>query len=123
MATSKKKKAPAKAKAPRRPPAITKPLRKVDLVANIADSTGLSKRQVGEVLSALEDNIERSLRIRGAKEFQFSGLFSMKAVKVKARKEREGRNIRTGEPIVIPAKPAHWDVKVKPFKKLRDMPS
>ncbi len=123
MATSKKKKAPAKAKAPRRPPAITTPLRKVDLVANIANSTGLSKRQVGEVLSALEDNIERSLRIRGAKEFQFSGLFSMKAVKVKARKEREGRNIRTGEPIVIPAKPAHWDVKVKPFKKLRSMPS
>ena len=112
-----------RARTPRRPAAIKTPLRKADLIANISDSTGLSKRQVSDVLAALEDNIERSLRIRGAKEFQFSGLFSMKAIKVKARKEREGRDIRTGEPIVVPAKPAHWDVKIKPFKKLRSMPS
>ena len=118
------KKAPAKkAQAARRSPAITKRLRKGDLIANIADSTNLSKRQVGDVLEALEDNIERSLRVRGAKQFQLGGLFRISAVKVKARKERQGRNIQTGEPIVIPAKPARWDVKVKAFKKLRNMPS
>ncbi|MCY3883297.1 MAG: HU family DNA-binding protein [Gammaproteobacteria bacterium] len=98
-------------------------MRKGDLIANIADSTKLSKRQVSDVLDALEDNIERSLRVRGAKQFQLGGLFRISAVKVKARKERQGRNIQSGEPIVIPAKPAHWDVKIKAFKKLRNMPS
>ena len=118
------KKAPAKqAAAARRSPAITTRLRKGDLISNIADSTKLSKRQVGDVLDALEDNIERSLRVRGAKQFQLGGLFRISAVKVKARKERQGRNIQSGEPIVIPAKPAHWDVKIKAFKKLRNMPS
>lgn len=116
------KKAPAKQVA-KRSPAITKRLRKGDLIANIADSTKLSKRQVSDVLDALEDNIERSLRVRGAKQFQLGGLFRISAVKVKARKERQGRNIQSGEPIVIPAKPAHWDVKIKAFKKLRSMPS
>ena len=118
------KKAAAKtAPAARRSPAITKRLRKGDLISNIADSTKLSKRQVSDVLDALEDNIERSLRVRGAKQFQLGGLFRISAVKVKARKERQGRNIQSGEPIVIPAKPAHWDVKIKAFKKLRSMPS
>ena len=117
------KKAPAKQAAARRSPAITTRLRKGDLISNIADSTKLSKRQVGDVLDALEDNIERSLRVRGAKQFQLGGLFRISAVKVKARKERQGRNIQSGEPIVIPAKPAHWDVKIKAFKKLRNMPS
>ena len=118
------KKAPAKkAPAARRSPAITKRLRKGDLISNIADETKLSKRQVSDVLDALEDNIERSLRVRGAKQFQLGGLFRISAVKVKARKERQGRNIQSGEPIVIPAKPAHWDVKIKAFKKLRNMPS
>lgn len=119
-----KKKAAAKtAPVARRSPAITKRLRKGDLISNIADSTKLSKRQVSDVLDALEDNIERSLRVRGAKQFQLGGLFRISAVKVKARKERQGRNIQSGEPIVIPAKPAHWDVKIKAFKKLRSMPS
>lgn len=117
------KKAPAKTAA-RRPAAISKRMRKGDLIASIAESTDLTKRQVGDVLDALEDTIERSLRVRGgAKQFQLSGLFRISAVKVKAKKERQGRNIQTGEPIVIPPKPAHWDVKIKAFKKLRNMPS
>lgn len=119
-----KKKAAAKKQAPavKKKPAITKPLRKNDLINSIAESTNLSKKQVGSVLEALEENIERSLRVRGARQFQLPGLLRIQTVKVKARKARTGRNIRTGEEITIPARKAYWGIKVKPFKRLRDMP-
>ncbi len=48
------KKAPAPAKAPAKVKAIQEKLTKTQIVAGIADSTGLTKKQVGDVIGELE---------------------------------------------------------------------
>lgn len=123
MATKKKaKKAPAKKKAaaPKAKPAIKDKMTKSQLLASIADSTDLSKKQVGAVLEELESLIDRSVRKRGAGEFTIPGLMKITTVKKPAKKARKGINPFTGEEQMFKAKPASIAVKVRPLKKLKE---
>lgn len=108
MAT-KKKAAPAKAKPPT----------KSEIIANIADKTGLTKKDVGAVFDQLNAVIKKSLK--GAGEFTMPGLVKMRVVKKPATKARPGVNPFTGEAITIKAKPARKAVKVTALKGLKDM--
>ena len=111
-----KKKAPAKKAAP----AIKGKMTKSQMLASIADSTGLSKKQVGDVMGELESLIERSIKKRGAGEFTLPGLMKITTVKKPARKARKGINPFTGEETVFKAKPASIAVKVRPLKKMKE---
>lgn len=108
MAT-KKKAAPAKAKPPT----------KSEIIATIADKTGLTKKDVGAVFDQLNAVIKKSLK--GAGEFTVPGLVKMRVVKKPATKSRPGVNPFTGEAITIKAKPARKAVKVTALKGLKDM--
>jgi len=102
--------------------AAPKPMTKTEIFSNIADSTGLSKKQVAEVFDALTEQIEKSLVGRGAPEiFTLPGLCKFTVAKKPATKEREGINPFTGEPTIFKAKPASKNVKLRPLKKLKDM--
>lgn len=104
--------------------AAPKPPTKTEIYASIADTTGLTKKQVGEVFEALEGIIEKSLTGRGApKMFSLPGMCKITVQHKPATKEREGINPFTGEPTIFKAKPAKNVVKIRPLKKLKDMVS
>ncbi|MCH1491598.1 MAG: HU family DNA-binding protein [Luminiphilus sp.] len=117
------KKAPAKkaaAKAPAKVKAITTKMTKTQIVGGIADSTGLSKKQVSDVMQQLEALIEGSIKKRGAGEFTIPGLMKIVTVKKPAVKARKGINPFTGEETMFKAKPASTAVKIRPLKKMKE---
>ena len=115
--TTAKRKAPAKKKLT----AIRTAYSKSQTVAEIADVTELSKKEVGAVLEALTDLINRHVKPGGAGQFTLPGLAKIVVQHKKATKARKGTNPFTGEPTVFKAKPARNVVKVRPLKKLKEM--
>jgi nucleoid DNA-binding protein len=109
------KKAPAKAKA------VSERYGKTQMLAEIAETTALSKKQVSEVLDQLTSIIERHVNKKGPGEFVMPGLFKINTVHKPARKARKGINPFTGEETVFKAKPASTVVKIRPLKKLKEM--
>jgi len=98
--------------------ATKKPPTKSQLYASIADKTDLSKKQVGEVMDALGDEMVKSLKKNQA--FTLPGVAKMVVKKKPATKARPGRNPFTGEEIMIKAKPASKTVRIRPLKNLKD---
>lgn len=118
MAT--KKKAAAKPAA-KKLPAIRNKMTKSDIVSNIADETGLTKKDVSAVFGTLSDLITRHMKRNGSGEFHIPDTgVKIARVKKPARKARMGRNPATGETIKIAAKPAHTAVKVTALKALKE---
>ncbi|MDH3597175.1 MAG: HU family DNA-binding protein [Rhodospirillales bacterium] len=73
-------------------------MNKNDLVAAIADSTGLSKSDSAKAVDSVFDSIADALK--AGEEVRIVGFGSFN---VTHRKQSQGRNPRTGEPITIPA--------------------
>ena len=118
-----KKKATAKkaATAPARPKSITSKQTKTQILQAIAEETGLSRKQIGDVFSSLGTLIQRHMQRRGSGEFSIPDTgVKIRRVKKPARKSRMGRNPATGEAIKIPAKPASTVIKVSALKALKD---
>lgn len=72
---------------------------KEDLIQAIIKKTGLSKRQAGDALTVLLDEIVKSLS--QGEEVVLTGFGKFKVVQ---KKEREGINPKTKEKIMIPAR-------------------
>ena len=121
-APAKRKVAAKKAAAPvkKAAPAIKTKMTKSQIMASIADSTGLTKKQVGSVTEAYDELIERSLRKRGIGEFTIPGMMKITTVKKPAKKARKGINPFTKEEQMFKAKPASIAVKVRPLKKMKE---
>jgi nucleoid DNA-binding protein len=115
VAAKKKAAAPKKAA-----PAISTKLTKSQIVASVAESTGLTKKQIGSVMEELDTLMERSIKKRGVGEFTIPGILKITTVKKPARKARKGINPFTGEQTVFKAKPASIAVKIRPLKKLKE---
>jgi DNA-binding protein HU-beta len=74
-----------------------KQLTKAQIIATLADKTGLSKKEIANLMQAQMD-----LAYKEAKNgFVIAGVGKLVVV---ARKARKGRNPATGETIMIPAK-------------------
>lgn len=116
----KKKVATAPAKKPVK--AIATPMTKTQIMSQISENTGLSRKQVGAVFDELSDIIEGHVKKRGAGQFTLPGLMKIKTVKKPAVKARKGINPFTGEPTTFKARPATTKVRILPLKKLKDMP-
>jgi nucleoid DNA-binding protein len=123
------KKAPAKkvaakaapaAKAPAKVKAISEKMTKTQIVGAIADTTGLTKKQVGDVMGELEKLIEGSIKKRAVGEFTIPGLMKIMTVRKPAVKARKGINPFTGEETMFKAKPASTAVKIRPLKKVKE---
>ena len=101
--------------------AITTKQTKTQIIAAIAESTELSKKDVGAVFSKLGEMIEAHMKRRGSGEFTIPDTgVKIRRVKKPARKSRMGRNPATGEAIKIAAKPASTVVRVSALKALKD---
>ena len=95
---------------------------KSEIYSQIAEDTGLTKKQVAAVFDSLSAQIKKSLGGRnGSGLFTLPGLLKMRVVKKPATKARKGINPFTGEETVFKAKPARKAVKVLPLKGLKDM--
>jgi nucleoid DNA-binding protein len=119
-APAKKKVAAKKAAPVKKAPAIKDKMTKSQIVASLADSTDLSKKQVNAVLDELNTLIERSIKKRAVGEFTIPGVMKITTVKKPARKARKGINPFTGEETMFKAKPASIAVKIRPLKKLKE---
>lgn len=102
--------------------AIKNKYTKSAILAEIAENTDLSKKQVGVVFDELADLIERHVKKGGAGEFTMPGLLKIKTVKKPARKAQKGvpNPFRPGELMDVAARPASSRVKVLPLKRLKD---
>ena len=91
------------------------------IINELTQNTQLNRKQVSSVLDELGILIERHIKKRAPGQFTLPGLMKIEVKKRPASKKREGRNPRTGEKMIIKAKPAHKVVKIKPLKKVKDM--
>lgn len=101
--------------------AVKKPMSKSAIINELTQNTELNKKQVSSVLDELAILIERHIKKRAPGQFTLPGLMKVEVKKRPATKKREGRNPRTGEKMIIKAKPAHRVVRIKPLKKVKDM--
>ena len=101
--------------------AIASKQTKTQIITALSESTGLSKKDVGSVLSSLGAMVEGHMKKRGSGEFTIPDTGGkIRRVKKPARKARMGRNPATGEPMKIAAKPASTVVRVTALKALKD---
>lgn len=103
--------------------ALSKPMTKTELLGELAENTGVAKKDIASVLDELADIIERHIKKRAVGTFTLPGLLKINAVKKAATKAKKGvpNPFRPGETMDVAAKPASVRVKVLPLKKLKDM--
>lgn len=94
---------------------------KSEIVRLLAESTGLSKREVDTVFGSLSELIGMDVGKKGPGVFSVPGLMKIVRVSKPATKARKGVNPFTGEETVFKAKPARNVVKVRALKALKDM--
>ncbi len=102
--------------------AAGKPPTKTEVYANIAETTGLSKKDINAVLDALQEEIRKSMGRNGPGAFSIPGLVKITKKKVPARPaQKNWKNPFTGELQDRPPKPASTKIQVRALKNLKDM--
>jgi nucleoid DNA-binding protein len=72
---------------------------KAQLVARLAEGTGVTRKQADDVLGSMIDTVVRTVKKGEPVKIPGLGIFRLRRMKA-----RMGRNPRTGEPIEIPAR-------------------
>ena len=99
-----------------------RPLTKTQIVANIAEKSGLAKKDVAVVIDQLGEEIKNSLGKKGPGSFVLPGLVKIDKKIVKAQPAKKGvKNSLTGQLYDRPAKPAHKKIRVRPLKALKEI--
>ena len=101
--------------------ASKKPRTKSQILGDIADKTGLTRKEVSSVFEAMSGLIKKDLGRNGPGVFTVPSLMKVRVVRKPATKARKGINPFTGEEMVFKAKPARNVVKVTALKALKDM--
>ena len=96
----------------------TQRMSKTEFVQEIANQSGLEKKQVSAVLDALSNVVYQELKAQ--REVVIPGLIKLTSVTKPAVPEREGINPFTKEPTIFKAKPARTVIKPRPLKALKD---
>ena len=92
-----------------------KPMTKGEIVSGIADTTGLTKKDVNSVFEAMAAQIKKSLGRSGPGAYAVPGLMKLVVQRKPATKARKGINPFTGEETMFKAKPARNVVKIRPL--------
>jgi len=115
------KAAEAKAAAPAEKSNAARPATKADVYSALAEKTGLGKKEIAVVFSAMSELIGKELGKKGPGLFVIPGLLKLKVVRKPATKAKQGVNPFTKAPMTIKAKPARNVVKALPLKALKDL--
>jgi len=101
--------------------AAKKALTKSAFVAEIAEKTGITKKQVDEVMNEIVEVVKTQVGGKGVGKFVLPGLARISVTKVKAVKGGvEKKNPLTGGMYVTKDKPAYNRVKISPIKSLKE---
>jgi len=98
-----------------------KPATKSEVLASIAATTQLSRKQVASVFEALGGVIKKAVGKKGPGVFALPGLLKIVVVQKPAVPARLGINPFTKQEQMFKAKPARKVIKVRPLKALKDM--
>jgi len=94
---------------------------KSEILAGIAESTELSRKQVASVFDALSGLIAKNVGKKGPGMFVVPRLMKIVVVQKPAVKAHKGINPFTKQEQMFKAKPARRVIKVRPMKALKDM--
>jgi nucleoid DNA-binding protein len=115
------KAAEVKPAAPAPKAATPKSKSKAEVYSELAQTTGLTKKEIAAVFSAMGELIGKELGKKGPGAFVVPGLLKLKVVRKPATKAKQGVNPFTKEPMTIKAKPARNVVKALPMKALKTL--
>ena len=87
-------------------------MNKNDLIVSVSKKTDVNQKVVSDIINTTIDTIKETLA--DGEEVKLTGFMNFE---IKDVSEREARNIRTGEPLIVPA---HRTVKVKLSKTVKD---
>lgn len=93
---------------------------KSEIFANVAEATGLNKKQVASVFDALAAEVGKALGKKGPGVFAIPGLCKIVRKNKPAQPARKGVMV-LGQLRDLPAKAASVAVRVRPLKALKDM--
>ncbi len=110
------------AKDSKKPAAKGGALTKTAIYDDLAQSAGITRKEVSAVFDALAGIIKKHLK-KDRDVFKVPGLFRLELRKKKATRggEHKPNPFKPGEMIVTKAKPASNVIKVRPLKGLKDM--
>ena len=94
---------------------------KSEILASIAETTELSRKQVAAVFEALSGLIKKNVGKKGPGKFVVPGLMKIVVIQKPATKAHKGINPFTKQEQMFKAKPARSVIKVRPMKALKDM--
>ena len=94
---------------------------KSEILASIAETTELSRKQIASVLEALSGLIKKNVGKKGPGMFVVPGLLKIVVIQKPATKAHKGINLFTKQEQMFKAKPARKVIKVRPMKALKDM--
>ena len=94
---------------------------KSQIISELADKTGLAKKDVTALFAGLQDLIKRELGKRGPGEFVVPDMFKLKVKQIPKREARKGIDPFTKQERMFPAKPASKKIRATPLKKLKDL--
>jgi nucleoid DNA-binding protein len=99
-----------------------KPPSKSEVLNSIAESTGLTRKDVAKVMDELAKEIEKNIGKRGGPgQFTIPGLCKIVVQHKPALPRRQVRKPGTNEMVWADPKPARKVVKVRALKALKDM--
>lgn len=99
-----------------------KPMSKTEIMTSIAETTGLSKKDVAAVFTAMSELIGKNVGKKGPGAFSIPGLMKIQVVRKPATKATTRANpFKPGEMMKVAAKPARNVVKIRALKSLKDM--
>ena len=117
-----RKKAAAKPAAPSvKVRAADAPRTKSQFIAQISESTELSKKEVAAVFEATSAILKADLGKRGPGVVNVAGMMKVLVQRKPATKARKGINPFTGEEAMFKAKPARNVVKIRPMKAVKEL--
>lgn len=100
---------------------IKKAYTKSQIATELAQVTGIARKDASAVLVELGNLVKRHVKQGGAGFFNLPGLLKINTIRKPATKARKGINPFTKEPCMFKAKPARTVVKVRALKGLKDM--
>jgi nucleoid DNA-binding protein len=100
-----------------------KSMTKSAILAELAETTGLTRNEVSSIFEALSDRlIKRELSKKGPGTFILPGLLKIKRIhKAATKKQLKPNPFKPGEMMEVQAKPARSIVKAQCLKNLKDL--
>ena len=116
-----KKVAPKKVAAPKKVGVVKKTFTNSEILKTVAEHAGITKAQAVQVFETLTEVVQGHIKTGGAGMLKLAGLMKIEKIHKPAKKARKGINPFTGEEMMFKAKPAHYVIKVRALKKLKEM--